>query len=82
MEVPEKIFLFRNRLGVLIDSFYLEPSKVLDNIEYIRKDAFVEKATIWLNKCFITHDEYGVISTQFDTEEEMFEDFKNYMKEE
>ena len=47
--------------------------------EYISTDALIEKAAIWFNNNFITHDEYGVISYSFDTEEEMVEDFVKYI---
>ena len=50
--------------------------------DYTHTNVFTEKAAIWFNNNFIVHDEYGVISDSFDTKEEMFEDFKNYMKEE
>lgn len=43
MEAPEKIFLLKNRLGVILNSFCVEPDKVLDNIEYVRTDAFIKK---------------------------------------
>ena len=80
MKAPEKLYVDTDdRLSDSILYGFTEKRKE-DDIEYVRTDAFMEKATIWLNNCFITHDEYGVISTQFDTEEEMFEDFKNYIK--
>ena len=90
-EAPEKIYLIRNiststSLNTANDchekylqEWYKGREKDAD-VEYIRTDAFIEKALIWLNASFITHDEYGVISYSFDTEEEMFEDFKSYMK--
>ena len=70
--MPERIYIFDYNDAMVTP---MEGDTV-----YIREDAFIEKVAIWLNNCFISHDEYGVISTQFDTEEEMFEDFKNYMK--
>lgn len=82
-ETPEKIYMtpsFGEPDNVLLASFSKSHLNFHRDIEYTRTDAFIEKAAIWLNLCFITHDEYGVISTQFDTEEEMLEDFKNYMK--
>jgi hypothetical protein len=50
------------------------------SVEYTRTDAFINEAAIWFNNNFMVHDEYGVISDSFNTKEEMFEDFKNYMK--
>lgn len=49
MEAPEKIFLSRNALGVFCNSWWLEPDKSLDNVEYIRKDAFIENVCDWLS---------------------------------
>lgn len=81
-EAPEKIFLEReketNKIHHLwgrtpvVSSFY-------EHIEYTRTDAFFNKASIWFNNN-LGHDECGVISYSFDTEEEMFKDFIEYMK--
>ena len=73
-EVPEKIYL-------------QEPTKVrtekkYDNdVEYIRTDAFIEKALAYLNSKFYFHNAfYGVVSTDFNAMEELFEDFRKYME--
>ena len=90
-EAPEKIYLIRNISTLTslnstndchekyLQEWYKGREKDAD-VEYTRTDVFIDKACEWLNTCFIGHDEYGVISTQFDTEEEMFDDFKKYMK--
>lgn len=59
---------------------WLEKQGKKKSIDYTHTNVFTEKAAIWFNNNFIVHDEYGVISDSFDTKEEMFEDFKNYMK--
>lgn len=59
---------------------YEETMKDANQYMIYKKEQLIKKMTTWLNNCFITHDEYGVISTQFDTEEEMFEDFKKYIE--
>jgi hypothetical protein len=79
MEEPEKIYV------KIIHPISDEYTEIIafeheDGVEYIRKDVFIEMAAIWFNNNFMVHDEYGVISDSFDTKEEMFEDFKNYMK--
>ncbi len=74
--LPEKIYVTPN-----FDRRWQTKTIDDESVEYVCKDAFIEKAAIWFNNFFINHDEYGIMSTQFDTEEEMFEDFKNYMKE-
>ena len=61
---------------------WLEKQGKKKPFDYTHTNVFTEKAAIWFNNNFIVHDEYGVISDSFDTKEEMFEDFKNYMKEE
>jgi len=66
MKAPEKIYL-------------QEPTKVrtektYDNdIEYIRKDAFIEKASEWLNN-FYNEDTHSYLIN------EDIEKFENYMK--
>ena len=91
MEAPEKIYLIRNfttstslnttndHRGKYLQEWYKSREKDAD-IEYTRTDAFIDKMAIWFNNNFKVHDEYGVISDSFDTKEEMFEDFKNYIK--
>ena len=53
-----------------------------EDIEYIRKDAFIEKACSWLSNMSIEDMEYKY--DNFDTSEglyRMIEDFKKYMEE-
>ena len=45
-----------------------------------KQDKFIEKVIMWLDNNFMAHDEYGVISHSFETEKEMLDDFKNYIK--
>ena len=45
------------------------------------REYLMKKIVIWLDNNFITHDEYGVMSYQFDTVEEMIEDCKQAMEE-
>ena len=40
--VHDKIYLFRNPIGVILGSWYLDSSEQFENIEYIRKDALIE----------------------------------------
>ena len=57
--------------------------KDTERIEYIRTDAFIEKALAYLNSKFYFHNAfYGIVSTDFSAMEELFEDFENYMREE
>lgn len=53
----------------------------VENIEYARTDAFIEKALTYLNsKFYFNNLHYAVENNTFNCMEEMFEDFKNYMK--
>ena len=76
--VPKKIYL-------------QEPTKVrtekkYDNdIEYVRKDVFIEKACEFLDGCIPDYIElkYANVDTFIDVDNKRFiEDFKNYMKRE
>lgn len=59
-----------------------EDYPITDNdIEYTRTDAFIEKALAYLNSKFYFHNAfYGVVSTDFNAMEELFEDFEEYLK--
>lgn len=80
MEAPEKIYLFENPIDNTPDYRWLSKRSCDEDVEYIRTDAFIEKVAIWFNNNFMVHDEYGVISDSFNTKEEMFDEFKNYIK--
>ena len=93
-EAPEKIYLQvcgdcqdnecdNCKFEDLEDNVTWCKDKIFDkDIEYIRTDAFIEKATKWLNDHIINYmefDEYSEMLCGFD-EDRMIEDFKNYMK--
>lgn len=67
MEAPEKIYLTKNLLGELHDGWDALPSDVFISVEYTRTDAFIEKATSYIQQHWIWNTK-------------MIEDFKNYMK--
>jgi len=78
-EAPEKLYVELCSDGVYAHTREWENS---DNIEYVRTDAFIEKAVKWL-KQFITNNaecnriisKKGVITMGL-----LIEGFKNYMK--
>lgn len=76
---PEKLYLSKN-----IYSTYLYQVPDPDDetaIEYIRTDAFIEKALAYLNEKFYFNNAfYGVVSTDFNAMEELFDDFRKYME--
>lgn len=83
MEAPEKIY----RTTTYLDNdrgktlWKTKPVAGAENIEYIRADAFIEKALTYLHdKFYFNNVFYGIVSTDFNSMEEMHEDFKNYMK--
>ena len=91
-EAPDKIYLIRNipaptSLNTTNDcrekylqEWYQGREKDAD-VEYIKTDALIEKATIWFTNNFMDHDEYGVISNSFDTTKEMLEDFVKFINQ-
>ena len=71
---PEKLYLLPNGL-----ISYCRNTD--EDVEYTCTDAFIEKALAYLNSKFYFHNAfYGVVSTDFNAMEELFEDFKKYMK--
>ena len=83
-EAPEKIYLQDSMSTDTIGDLWPEwfDAEVSDNsIEYTRTDAFIEKALKFLDEKFYFNNlHHGIESGVFDSEEEMFEDFKNYIK--
>lgn len=74
MEAPEKIYLTKNLLGELRDGWDALPSEEFASIEYIRKDAFIEKACEWLKKNRKNYSSNAL------GEEYLIDDFKKAMK--
>ena len=73
-EAPEKIYIHEASAHELTE-------KLPYHIEYVHKDAFIEKALAYLHdKFYFNNVFYGVVSTDFNAMEEMYEDFRKYMK--
>jgi len=88
-EAPEKIYVqlpSRNWIGRTWNEKPIKEGdnpnwKNATNIEYTRTDVFIEKALAYLNEKFYFNNlHYAVENNTFSCMEEMFEDFKNYMK--
>lgn len=61
--------------------FNVSYSPANNSIEYVHTDYFIDKALAYLNSKFYFHNAfYGVVSTDFNAMEELFDDFKKYMK--
>lgn len=80
-EAPEKIYLFENPVTETPDDRWLTYRSCDSDIEYIRTDAFIEKALAYLNEKFYFNNLfYGIVCTDFHAMEEMYEDFRKYME--
>ena len=49
-EAPEKLYLFENPVSNEPDDRWLSSKSSEEDIEYIRKDTFIEKAAKWINE--------------------------------
>lgn len=76
-ETPEKIYINSN----LESRTWLIGKGDNSFIEYTRTDALIEKALAYLHDKFYFNDLfYGIVSTDFNTIEELYEDFRKKMK--
>ena len=87
MEAPEKIYLQENTTTDCYDEFWPEwfEARAKDSdIEYVHKDAFIEKIGELLAKMIweVTYEDLEGDSVQHYDKTEFIEDFKNYLKEE
>jgi len=81
MKAPEKIYI--NDFGSELSYDWYTEHCYEKDIEYIRTDAFIEKAVKFLDGCIPDYMElkHANIDTFMDIDNERFiEDFKNYMK--
>ena len=82
MEVPKIIWLSPNEYRSNESSCFWSESQRTDyDIEYVRKDAFIDKACEWLSKVSIEDMHYQY--NDFDTSEDWYkfiEDFRKYIK--
>ena len=80
MKAPDKIYLFENMIDGTPDYRWLSKRSCSDDVEYIRTDAFIEKACEWLKSNLYDYagedDKRNIVP--FDNS--IFEDFKKYMK--
>ena len=74
MEEPKKIYLFKNPISEEVDDRWLTNRSCDDDVEYIRTDAFVEKAENFIYSAL--ND--GIMGTA--NIEDFMRLFKNYMK--
>ena len=90
-EAPEKIYIQSfnvseedakfERLLCFDDIWTEEPEPNQENIEYVRIDAFIEKAVLYLiHNTSVVHYPFGDIREFKNNFDEMLKDFRNYMK--
>ena len=74
-EAPKKIWvheLSAMELNVPLKEYH---------VEYVRADAFINKALAYLNEKFYFNNlHYAVENNSFNSMEEMYEDFRKYME--
>lgn len=76
MEAPDIIYFDGNDRACKLPIFSST------NIDYIRKDTFIEKVLKFLDENFFFNNKrHSIESGVFDSKEEMFEDFKKYMND-
>ena len=82
MEAPEKIYrtttFLDNNKGKTV--WKEHPVEGAENVEYTRTDAFIEKAEKWMKENFVNDQGLYCVITDYNTVNEMIEDFKKYMK--
>ena len=72
-KTPEKIYLFENSITEAPDDRLLSKRSDKRDIEYIRADAFIDKAWSWIEDNMLS-------SNQQDKSHFYYEQFINYMK--
>jgi hypothetical protein len=79
---PEKLYVdTEDRLSDSILYGFTQKHKD-DDIEYVRTDAFIEKALKYLDENFYFKNScYRIECGVFDSKEEMLKDFKKYMED-
>lgn len=74
MEAPEKLYLSKNIYSIFV---YQTPDPDDETqVEYIHKDAFIEKACEWLKENF-SFDEAGYCKTNIYSVKSMIDNFKD-----
>ena len=80
MKSPEKIYLFENPISEEPDDRWLSKRSCDEDVEYVRTDAYIEKAVQYLkvHKENVETEDNGIIGWIPDY---FIEDFKKYMYE-
>ena len=81
MKTPDKIYLERILCSDEVYDTWKSQKTISDDIEYIRTDAFIEKACEWLKESITNNPECNRIISKKGviTMGELIEDFRKYM---
>jgi hypothetical protein len=79
MEAQEKLYFGKGDEGIL--DIYSN-REFDDEVEYVRTDAFIEKATGWLEDHIYEYLKINKTWNEADYDPKLIWDFKKYMKEE
>lgn len=89
-QMPDKIWVHKDTKYSTTDEVFgyqyefaqgIQDEGIKNFVEYVPFDSFIEKALAYLNEKFYFNNlHYAVENNTFNCMEEMFEDFKNYMK--
>jgi hypothetical protein len=75
-EAPEKIYLFENTVSDTPDNRWLSKRSDDKDVEYIRKDSFIKKACVYLQRNL-----WRVVNEEPDFRQRFVTDFRNYMED-
>ena len=79
VNVPEKIYLFKNLVTETPDDRWLSKKSCNDDIEYVHTDAFIEKAAEWIKNKAENYIVDTPLCSYFDYKRAV-ENFKEYIK--
>lgn len=77
MKAPKKIYLFENPISEICDDRWLSKRSGDKDIEYIRTDAFIEKACQWIKD---NHEDIYIRYLRGCNSDDEILLFKEYMK--
>ena len=85
-EAPEKLYLFKNPITDTPDDRWLSKRSGDTDVEYIRTDAFIEKAAEFFEEnikeedCKFGSSEWTELRAEYESLDSFIRAFKNYMK--
>ena len=77
---PDRIYLPRDVEYPQVPDVWWEREASENNIEYVRTDAFIKKATKWLIDNIQNYTDDGMGERSFVLVQDLKEDFKKYME--